>query len=402
MQHEGTVGAGTDHDRAQMRESTLSHITSGPERQRRHEALRAAIAAAGLDALVICGRGDEFVRGRIQYVSDIFQWAGWGFVVLPASGEAAYVGDPLWGTARAEAAGWLSEYRLTLTPGEEIAGILADLGLAHGRVGLVGIADAGSSVHVQALEAAATGVAFEDATDLFDDVKIVKSEEEIAHLRQTSAILRRVFGALAAEIRPGVPESDVLAEAHRLARQYGCVDGIAIMGRPPFRFFGAGSPVPIQRDDVVVIDLEWGGPGGYWLELRRCFSFGTPSDEVRRFWEVRRESFRACVEAIRPGASSDEILRARDAAYAAAGLPPVGGIRYSAHGIGLDSLEPPWVPGKSRVLQEGMVLSLHPDIEIADPAARARLGGISIADNVLVTATGAELLTDPEIEWVTL
>jgi Xaa-Pro aminopeptidase len=49
-----------------------------------------------------------------------------------------------------------------------------------------------------------------------------------------------------------------------------------------------------------------------------------------------------------------------------------------------------------------MVLSLHPDIEFADAATRARLGGISIADNVLVTATGAERLTDPEIEWVTV
>jgi len=385
-----------------MQAATLSHLTSGQERQRRHAALRAAMNRAGLDAVVVCGRGDEFVRGRIQYVSDIFQWAGWGFVVLPAKGEPVYVGDPLWGTARAEAAGWLTEYRLTLTPGEEIAGILDDFGLANGSVGLVGIADAGSAVHIRALETSAPGVRFEDATDLFDDIKIVKSTEEIAALRQTSAILRRVFGALAAEIRPGVPESDVLAEAHRLARQYGCLDGIAIMGRPPFRFFGAGSPVPIQREDVVVIDLEWGGPSGYWLELRRCYSFGEPSDEVKRFWELRRENFAACVEAIRPGATSDAILAARDASYIRAGYPPAEGLRYSAHGIGLDSLEPPWVPGKERVLKEGMVLSLHPDVVIADASARARLGGISVADNVLVTATGAERLTDPEIEWVTL
>ena len=43
---------------------------------------------------------------------------------------------------------------------------------------------------------------------------------------------------------------------------------------PPFAFFGPGSDAPMQADDVIVIDLEWAGPGGYWLELRRCFSFG--------------------------------------------------------------------------------------------------------------------------------
>jgi Xaa-Pro aminopeptidase len=97
-----------------------------------------------------------------------------------------------------------------------------------------------------------------------------------------------------------------------------------------------------------------------------------------------------------------EIAAARDRALAEHGYPPVPGLRYTAHGIGLDSLEPPWVPGKSRVLREGMVLSLHPDVAVEDPVEQALLGGVSIADNVLVTATGAERLTDPEIEWVVL
>jgi len=161
-------------------------------------------------------------------------------------------------------------------------------------------------------------------------------------------------------------------------------------------------PAPMRRlqrgcdadgDAHRVIDLEWAGSTGYWLELRRCFSFGKPTDKVRRFWELRQECYAACVEAIRPGASSEDILTVRDAAYAARGFPPALSLRYSAHGIGLDSLEPPWVPGKARVLKEGMVLSLHPDIVIEDEHDRTLLGGISIADNVLVTADGAECLS---------
>lgn len=385
-----------------MRETTLTHITSEPERRRRYADLRSAMEAAGFGALVICSRGDEFVRGRVQYVSDIFQWAGRGFVVLPAVGDPTYVGDPLWGTSRAEAAGWIADLRLSADPGRTVAGVLADLSLAGERVGLVGVSDGGAWSHVEALIGALPSAAFDDATDIFDSVRAIKSAEEIENLRETSWILRRVFGALAAEIRPGVSERDVLAEAHRLCRQFGCLDGIALMGRPPFRYFGAGSNVPIQPDDVIVIDLEWGGPSGYWLELRRCFSFGEPTDEAKRFWEMRRETFDACVAAMRPGADATDILKARDEVHRAHGYPVVEGLRYCAHGIGVDSLEPPWVPGNERILASGMVLSLHPDVVVPDPDESARLGGISVADNVLVGDGAPERLTDPTIEWVVL
>jgi Xaa-Pro aminopeptidase len=382
--------------------SSLTFLTSEAERQRRHAALRAAMADAGMDALVIWSRGDEFLRGRVQYVSDIFQWAGWGIVVLPAEGGGTFIGDPLWGIARAEAVEWLLDIRQSADPGSEVASILRDRDLGAATVGLVGLDEAAPAAHVRQLERAAAEASFVDAGRLFDDVRAIKSDDEIAKLRETSTILLAVFDALAAEIRPGVPERDVTAEGHRLCRQFGCLDGIVQIARPPFAFFSHGSPAPIDRDDVVVIDLEWGGPSGYWLELRRCFSFGPPSDVVRRFWDVRVESFDACVAALEPGAHSDDVLAARDAVYTAHEMPLPTAPRYTLHGIGIDSLEPPWAPGNDRVLAPGMVVSLHPDIVVADPAESAQVGGISISDNILVTRNGPERLTDPEVPWIEL
>jgi Xaa-Pro aminopeptidase len=383
-------------------QGTLTHVTSPPERERRYAALRAAMSGQGLDALVVCGRGDEFVRGRVQYVSDIFQWAGWGMVVLPLDGDPVFLVDPLWGLGRAALAGWIQDLRMTQTPGQEVGAILGDLGLQRGTVGVVGLADITSHAHARELEAALPDASLEDATDLFDDVRAIKSQEEIDNCLETSAILRTVFKALEAELRPGVQERDVLAEAHRLCRQYACVDGIALMGRPPFNSFTPGSDGVIERDDIIVIDLEWGGPSGYWVELRRVFSFGPPPDAARRFWDTRIESFAACVDAMKDGASSEEILAARDRAYQKHGQSGAGIIAYTAHGIGVDSLEPPWVPGKERTLRENMVVNLHPSIAFADPAEGLALGGISIADNVLVTSGGGRRMTDQVDEWIVL
>jgi Xaa-Pro aminopeptidase len=374
--------------------------TSPAERERRRTSLLAAAANAGYEALIIGARGDEFMRGRIQYASDIFLWAGWAYLVL-ARGTAVFIADPLGGHRGADA-GWVDEVRETQTPGAEIATILADAGVRSGVVGIAGLADIVAAAHLTELEATLPGsVTVADATDVFDRVREIKSDEEIANLEETSTILRAVYDALTAEIRPGVEERDLLAEAHRLCRQLGCVDGIAMSGRPPAATFGPGPGGVIAKSDVVVMDLEWGGPSGYWLELRRCFSLGPPADDVRRYWESRVETFEACLASIKPGASSDEILAARDRADARHGRSAGDDVRYSAHGIGIDSLEPPWVPGKERELREGMALSLHPNVRLTPEESR-RFGGISVGDNVLVTASGARRMTYEREEWVVL
>ena len=385
-----------------MNASTLTFLTSPAERERRYEALRAAMDGHDLDALVIWSRGDEFLRGRVQYVSDIFQWAGWGIVVLPRSGDAAFVGDPLWSVARAEAVEWIQDVRQSNEPGAEVASILSDRDVGAGRLGLVGLDEAAPAAHVRELERSAPEATFVDAGPLFDDVRAIKSEEEIEKLFETSRILRTVFDALAAEIRPGVPEWDITGEGHRLCRQFGCLDGIVQIARPPFPYFSHGSPAHVEREDVVVIDLEWGGPSGYWLELRRCFSFGPPPEAVRRFWDVRVESFDACVAAMQPGAQAVDVLAARDEVYRRHDMPLPTALRYTLHGIGIDSLEPPWAPGNNRTLRPGMVLSLHPDIVVEDEALRAQVGGITISDNILVTDNRPERMTDQEVPWIEL
>jgi Xaa-Pro aminopeptidase len=290
-------------------EEVFWRLTSGAERDRRILALAKAMDEAQLDALVICGRGDEFMRGRVQYVSDIFQWAGWGIVVLPRHGEAAFIADPLWGLGRAQLAGWHSDVRSSHTPGAEIADVLADRGIATGDVGIAGLADITPAAHFASMREALPKVSFRDATDLFDDVRAVKSREELGNLAETSAIVRSVYRSLEPQLRPGVTHRDVMAEAHRLARQYGCLDGIAQMATRPFTALMFSSAKTLRRGDVVAMDLEWGGPSGYWVELRRNYSLGPAPDDVRRYWDTRRESFAACVAAAKAGNSSAEILR---------------------------------------------------------------------------------------------
>src|SRR5438309_9477383 len=121
---------------AEQTRETRYFRSSPQERERRYRALRAAMQADGIEAVVIAARGDEFVRGRLQYVSDVHMWAGRGFVVLPLSAPPILFAEPLWGVAWASVPGWITDNRQSAHPGRDIAHALRDLGLARAKIGV--------------------------------------------------------------------------------------------------------------------------------------------------------------------------------------------------------------------------------------------------------------------------
>ena len=244
------------------------------------------------------------------------------------------------------------------------------------RIEVVGLADVVAAAHVAQFERALPQASFFDATDFFDDVRAIKSAEEIANLEQTSAILRDVFDALQAEIRPGVDERDLLAEAHRLCRQFGCFDGIAMAGRPPVQGFGPGIGGVIERGDVIVVDLEWDGPSGLlaraaallqlWARrAARCSHTGRrasrPSRRASPRWRRARRRRTSS-----PHATAQTRSTAGAPAMTCATRPTASAsTRSSRHGC----------RARSATLREGMVLSLAPERRRRGIARAARRRG---------------------------
>ena len=376
-------------------------LTSAGERARRLSLLRAAMGERGLAALAISGRSDLRFRGRVLYVSDIFQFTSDCFVVLTPSGPPIFVGTPVVGLGQATRTDWVADFHLSARPGEEIGRILIDHGLAAADIGIVGLNDAIASVHLRELEATLPDAKIHDATDLFESVRQVKSAEELENLRHTSAVFRKMFGALEAEIRPGIREADIAGAASRIAKLHGCRDVKTAMAVTPFEAVSYGSPKGIGRDDLVMVWIETPGPTGYWLELRRCYSFGPPPDDARRFWDVVESFWADGLAKMRPGSSGREIMAAVDKVIEKSGYSS-SDTNYSIHGIGADAIEGMWYPGNDRELKAGEVLSFHPSVMIPDPEAARRLSFLGMTDNVLVTEEGGRRLTYAEDRIVEL
>lgn len=367
-------------------------LTSDAERARRLSALRAAMSAAGLDALVVVGRSDLRFRGRVLYVTDIFQFTADCFAVIGTTGAPVFISTPVVGLGQAMLTTWASEFRAGAAPGEEVGKVLAERGKAAGRIGIVGLSDAIAAEHLRQLSATVPAARIEDATRLFEDVRQVKSAEEIENLRSTSAVFRKIFAALEAEIRPGIAEADIAGCAARIAKLHGCRDVKTAMATTPFRAISYGSKKRIEADDLVMVWIETPGPTGYWLELRRCYSFGEPPADVQRFWAVILEMWHAMLPTIRPGAMASAVMAAAGDVLTRHGYDLSEG-GYGIHGIGTDAIEGMWVPGNDRVLKENEVVSLHPGVTFATEEEARRLRFIGTTDNVLVTPSGGERMT---------
>jgi Xaa-Pro aminopeptidase len=375
-----------------MGRSAEIRLTSDEERGRRLIRLRSMMQIEGLKAIAIAGKSDVRFRGRVLYASDVFQFTADSFVVITHAGRPIFITTPVVGLGQARRTNWAEQFHVSAQPGRAIGEILAKEGITDGRVGVVGLIDAVSAIHMKELTQASPNVEFVDATDGFEHIRRVKSPEELANLQHISAVFRKIFQAMEAEIRPGVQESDIAGAAARLAKLHGCRDVKVAMATTPFNAVSYGSNKRVERDDAFMLWIETPGPSGYWLELRRSYCFGSPSKEIVEFWSLLDQVWDTALKTMRPGAAGAEIFGSVEALLSANGcrLSPSN---YSLHGIGADAIEGMWYPGNDKPLLEGEVVSFHPSLVFDDATKAERISFLGMTDNVLITPEGGRRLT---------
>ena len=104
--------------------------------------------------------------------------------------------------------------------GPNVRRVLDGLNLTSGKVGLVGAGwmDAGSYV---TLKRELPNVSFEDATDIIENQRMVKSEAEVHLIKKASQISDAAFQTFKSSIQEGKTESDVLSDIDAATRTIG-------------------------------------------------------------------------------------------------------------------------------------------------------------------------------------
>lgn len=252
---------------------------------------------------------------------------------------------------------------------------------------------------VEEWQAGFTGIELVPTEGLIEQLRLRKDDSEMALIREAVRIADEAFTHILSYVKPGVREQEVALELEYFMKRSGAESAafeiIVASGERGALPHGRASERKIQAGDMVTFDFG-ARYKGYVSDLTRTVAVGEPKLQLKKIYEIVLRAQQHAVDQIRAGMTGREAdALARDiiaeAGYAAAFGHSTG------HGIGLEVHEGPSLAMSSdTVLQPGMVVTVEPGIYIPG------LGGVRIEDDVLITESGCEILTQSTKELLIL
>jgi len=354
------------------------------EIDRRYGRVRQAMARDGLDAVIVSGNEYTGFEGAVTYLSGFMIVHRYAYVLLPLEGdpsivfprEATYVGEH--GTS------WIEDQVFVDRPGEWLADRVRGK-----RVGVYGLDYVMTVRDYTALDGAAELIPWDVG---YDHARAVKSELELASVRDSVRINTEGFWVFLEHFAPGKSEREILAPCERYFVEQGCgrltmdmvLTGPNGGALPEFKIAG---DYRIAATDMVLPSLEVAGAGGHWVEVSRAICPGEPNDDTRRMMDAYDEYYAIARDALRAGASAHDVHRAVSKGFVDRGFK-LGHV--TGHSIGMTMIEFPKIgEGDEAELEANMIFSMHPHAISTDGQSC-----LYMQDTWLVTEDGGVPLAD--------
>ncbi len=242
------------------------------------------------------------------------------------------------------------------------------------------------------IKAGAPEADFPDASDVLAGLRLKKDEVEIDAIRHAVKIAQNALEATLPLIKIGMTEKEISAELVMQLLRHGSDSELPfapIVSSGPNAANPHASPSDrkLQVGDLLVVD--WGAAyNGYISDLTRTFAVGQVDAECQKIHRIVQAANAAGRAAGKPGAPCAAVDKAAREVIEAAGYGKYFTHR-TGHGIGMEGHEDPYMRGDNlQLLEPGMAYTVEPGIYLT-----AR-NGVRIEDNMVITETGVESLSD--------
>ena len=336
-------------------------MPSPKEINRRFTNVRASMQKEGVDALIVCGNQYAGFEGAVFYMSGFEIVHRYVYVVIPLEGEptlvfpreARWIGD--------KAKPWVKDQVWPDVPGQWIRQRAEEKNWK--RAGVYGL---NFVMAVRDYRELAQGSLELVPFDFqFDMARAVKSEEELAEVRDAMDIILEGFWALVDNYEPGKTEAEIMAPAVELFFARGAgprMMNIVLSGTDggAEAHFKVPGLRRVGNDDLMLYSLEITGAGGYWVEFSRPLLRGKPNPTTQRMADAYPHALDEARKLMRGGELASNVHRVIADTFAQHGFK-LG--HLSGHSIGTTMIEHPAIGAKSEIaLEENMIFSLHPQV----------------------------------------
>jgi len=244
----------------------------------------------------------------------------------------------------------------------------------------------------RAVKAGASAADFPDASRVVSSLRVQKDAKEIAAMRQAVKAAQAALEAVIPLIKIGMTEKDLAAELVIQMLWHGAQSEMPFA---PIVSSGSNSANPhatpsdrsLGAGDLLVVD--WGATvDDYVSDLTRTFAVADVEPEYRKIHAIVQEANAAGRAAGSPGAPCAVVDKAARNVIEKSGY----GIYFThrtGHGIGMEGHEEPYMRGDNpQPLEPGMTYTVEPGIYLPGR------NGVRIEDDMLITGSGAECLSD--------
>ena len=365
------------------------------------------LAGEGLDVLIANSNEADFANCR--YLSGYWPLFEIGGVAIAPSGQAALMIGPeseAYARDRSKIANIhkMVEYRESADPaypGVEVssfADVLDSIGVADPkRVGVAGYLVTTMPVY-EGLRAAVPDAEIVNANSLMTSLRQIKSQAELACLREGFRISELALEKVLDRIEPGMTELQVVG----IMQQALYANGAEYEAHALYAFGGKGTshaisrPThrPLQRGEIIQLDVG-GRVDGYSPSVGRPICLGKMKPNQRDLVEFGLEAHHKTRQWLKAGVVAGEVAEKYLQLFQQSGRK-ANYLYGPCHGLGMIEVEPPWMETVSDYpLQENMtfeIITFATDVDF----------GLRWENGARVTADGVEMLSGIRMEILEL
>ncbi len=273
------------------------------------------------------------------------------------------------------------------SPGETVSEIIKELVLKY-KIKKIGFEENSLTVfEFKSFSKKVQGVKFVPAE--IKSLRVIKNENEIRYIKKACKIGDLAYSGILEKLRIGVTEKEIATELEFFIKK-----NRGELSFPSIVAFGKNSSMPhhqtgdkkLTRGDKFIL-LDFGVKfNNYCSDMTRTVFIGKVTPEIRKMYQTVLDAQKKAIEKLKTGIKASNVDKTARNYITECGFPTIP--HSLGHGVGLEVHESPRLAPKSKdILKENMVFTIEPGIYIPN------FGGVRIEDVVLLTKTGAKLLT---------